>query len=56
MAAVVLGQAAPVKLTLVARLKTGGANPFVDPTGYRAAVADAEAAYLKQLAAERAKR
>jgi len=40
----------------VTRLKAGGANPFVDPAGYRVTVADAEAAYLKQLAAERAKR
>jgi metallo-beta-lactamase class B len=37
----------------VARLRSGGANPFVDPAGYRAVVADAESAYLKQLAAER---
>ena len=39
----------------VARLKRGGLNPFVDPAGYRAAVAHAEAAYLEQLASERGK-
>src|SRR5437867_5044202 len=40
----------------VARLNRRGANPFVDPAGYRAAVTEAEAAYLKQLATERARR
>jgi len=32
-----------------ARLKTGGSNPFVDPTGYRAYVADREAAFRREL-------
>ena len=39
-----------------ARLKEARTNPFVDPAGYRAAVSEAEAAYRKQLAAERARR
>ena len=30
-----------------------GPNPFVDPDGYRAVVADAEAEYVRQLASER---
>ena len=40
----------------VARLKEAKTNPFVDPAGYHAAVSEAEAAYRKQLAAERGKR
>jgi metallo-beta-lactamase class B len=35
---------------------SGDANPFVDPDGYRRVIADAKAAYLKQLAGERTKR
>jgi metallo-beta-lactamase class B len=33
-----------------ARLKTGGANPFVDPDGYRRYVADREQAFRRELA------
>jgi metallo-beta-lactamase class B len=37
------------------RLKAGAPqNPFIDPDGYRRVVADAEAAYLKQLGREKA--
>jgi metallo-beta-lactamase class B len=37
------------------RLKAGAPqNPFIDPDGYRRVVADAEAAYLKQLEREKA--
>jgi metallo-beta-lactamase class B len=32
-----------------ARLKPGAANPFVDPDGYRAYIAEREQAYLKTL-------
>jgi metallo-beta-lactamase class B len=32
-----------------------GPNPFIDPAGYQARVAEAEAAYLKKLAAEKGK-
>ncbi len=36
------------------RLKQGGAgNPFVDPEGYRAYIADREKAYLETLAKQR---
>lgn len=38
------------------RLKAGGANPFVDPDGYRRFVAAQEAIYTRQLARERAER
>jgi metallo-beta-lactamase class B len=34
----------------VARLKPGGANPFIDPEGYKAYVADREAAFRAELA------
>lgn len=38
------------------RLRAGVApNPFIDPSGYRAYVVAAEAAYRKRLAAERAR-
>jgi metallo-beta-lactamase class B len=33
-----------------ARLKPGAANPFIDPAGYKAYVADREAAFRKELA------
>ncbi len=36
-----------------ARLKSGGANPFIDPEGYRAYVADREAAFRMELAKQR---
>lgn len=41
-----------------ARLKKGTAktNPFIDPEGYRAYIADREQAYLKNLAEQQAKR
>jgi metallo-beta-lactamase class B len=35
------------------RLKAGGSNPFVDPDGYRAYVADREKAFLSELAKQR---
>ncbi len=34
--------------------KPGGANPFIDPAGYRAYVAEREQAYLKKLAEQQA--
>jgi metallo-beta-lactamase class B len=34
----------------VARLKVGGENPFIDPEGYKAYVAEREAAFRKELA------
>jgi metallo-beta-lactamase class B len=37
-----------------ARLKAGGANPFIDPAGYKAYIADREAAFRKELAKQRA--
>jgi metallo-beta-lactamase class B len=37
-----------------ARLKAGGANPFIDPAGYRAYIADREAAFRKELARQQA--
>ena len=38
------------------KLKKGGAgNPFIDPAGYRAYIADREKAYLENLARQRAK-
>jgi metallo-beta-lactamase class B len=39
----------------LARLKTGAANPFIDPAGYRAYVDDREKAFHKELAAQQAK-
>jgi metallo-beta-lactamase class B len=36
------------------KLKAGGANPFIDPTGYKAYVANREAAYRKELARQKA--
>jgi metallo-beta-lactamase class B len=36
----------------LARLKVGGANPFIDPAGYRAFVDEREQAFRKELAAE----
>ena len=32
-----------------ARLKAGGENPFIDPDGYKAYVADREQAFLSEL-------
>ena len=40
----------------VARLKDGGSNPFIDPGGCHAVIAQAESAYLRQLAAERSRK
>jgi len=37
-----------------AKLKPGGANPFIDPDGYKAYVADREAAFRKELARQEA--
>jgi metallo-beta-lactamase class B len=37
-----------------AKLKPGQANPFVDPDGYKAYVAEREQAFLKELAKQRA--
>jgi metallo-beta-lactamase class B len=37
----------------VARMNTGGGNPFIDPKGYATFVANAEASYLAQLKRER---
>jgi metallo-beta-lactamase class B len=37
-----------------ARLKAGHANPFIDPVGYRAYVANREAAFRKELARQQA--
>jgi metallo-beta-lactamase class B len=37
-----------------ARLKAGGPNPFIDPAGYKAYVADREAAFRKELAKQQA--
>jgi glyoxylase-like metal-dependent hydrolase (beta-lactamase superfamily II) len=36
------------------KLKAGGGNPFIDPEGYRAYVAEREQAFLKTLAEQRA--
>jgi metallo-beta-lactamase class B len=37
-----------------AKLKPGSANPFIDPEGYRAYIANREAAYRKELAKQKA--
>jgi len=37
-----------------AKLKAGGANPFIDPAGYKAYIANREAAFRKNLAAQQA--
>jgi len=37
-----------------AEMKAGGANPFIDPAGYKAYVANREAAYRKELARQKA--
>ena len=37
-----------------AKLKAGGANPFIDPAGYKAYIADREAAFRKKLAEQQA--
>ncbi|HEX4637410.1 MAG TPA: subclass B3 metallo-beta-lactamase [Rhizomicrobium sp.] len=37
-----------------AKLKAGGPNPFIDPDGYKAYIADREAAFRKTLAAQQA--
>jgi len=37
-----------------AKLKAGGANPFIDPAGYKAYVANREAAFRKNLATQQA--
>jgi len=37
-----------------AKLKAGGANPFIDPSGYKAYIADREAAFRKELARQQA--
>jgi metallo-beta-lactamase class B len=36
------------------KMKAGGANPFIDPAGYKAYVADREAAFRKELAKQKA--
>ena len=36
------------------KLKAGGANPFIDPAGYKAYIANREAAYRKELAKQKA--
>lgn len=36
------------------KLKAGGVNPFIDPAGYKAYIANREAAYRKELAKEKA--
>jgi metallo-beta-lactamase class B len=36
------------------KLKPGSANPFIDPAGYKAYIADREAAYRKELARQQA--
>ena len=36
------------------KMRAGGANPFVDPDGYKAYVAEREQAFLKELAKQRA--
>jgi metallo-beta-lactamase class B len=36
------------------KIKAGGANPFIDPAGYKAYVANREAAYRKELAKQKA--
>lgn len=36
------------------KLKAGGANPFIDPAGYKAYIANREAAYRKELAKQQA--
>jgi metallo-beta-lactamase class B len=33
----------------IARMKQGGANPFIDPDGYKSYVAEREQAFLKEL-------
>ncbi len=37
-----------------ARLKQGGANPFIDPEGYKKYVADKEQEFLAELAKQKA--
>jgi metallo-beta-lactamase class B len=37
-----------------AKMKAGGANPFIDPAGYKAYVENREAAYRKELAKQKA--
>lgn len=37
-----------------AKMKAGGANPFIDPVGYKAYVENREAAYRKELAKQKA--
>jgi metallo-beta-lactamase class B len=37
-----------------ARLKAGGPNPFIDPAGYKAYIADRDAAFRKELAKQQA--
>jgi metallo-beta-lactamase class B len=37
-----------------AKLKAGGANPFIDPAGYKAYIANREAAFRKELAKQQA--
>jgi metallo-beta-lactamase class B len=37
-----------------AKLKAGGANPFIDPAGYKAYIANREAAFRKNLATQQA--
>jgi len=36
------------------KLKAGGANPFIDPAGYKAYITNREAAYRKELAKQKA--
>jgi metallo-beta-lactamase class B len=36
------------------KIKAGGPNPFIDPAGYKAYVADREAAFRKELAKQKA--
>ena len=35
------------------KMKSGGANPFIDPTGYKAYVGEREATFLKELARQK---
>jgi metallo-beta-lactamase class B len=37
-----------------AQMKTGGPNPFIDPAGYKAYIADRDAAFRKELAKQQA--
>ena len=39
----------------LARVKEGGANPFIDPQGYRSFLKQREQTFLADLAAQRAK-